>query len=199
MFSFTKKIMSSIFVVVSLISIQHANASGSSPVRHQPGGYEQVRPIFIPGSEEDMQTPGHEHYRDAERDIRHGDQYEPVQPRHECLLMSDRSEVDVCIGDKVVSRYGHKGKVIGINKSNNTVAIDLNDYSSHVLENVYQIYQGESGACVDGFCVGQRVVSKYGYPGTIIGVNPKTKYVAIDIDSYSSHVLEGIDTIYMGQ
>lgn len=93
--------------------------------------------------------------------------------------------LNLCVGDQVVSSDNYKGRVIGINPFNQKVVIDLDSYSTHYSYSIDQVFSGLD--CVADVCVGDDVVSPDNYKGRVIGVNPFSGQVSVDLYSYSTH------------
>ncbi len=102
----------------------------------------------------------------------------------------------VCPGDRVVSADNYTGTVIGVNPYRQSVVIDLDSYVSHYTYDIRAIYV--TRGCVLNLCVGDYVVSADNYRGRVIGINPFTSKVVLDLNSYVSHYSYDIDDVFSG-
>jgi hypothetical protein len=102
----------------------------------------------------------------------------------------------LCPGDRVVSPDNYTGRVLGVNPSRGTAVLDLDDFSSNYSYSINAIYVTDG--CVVNLCVGDRVTSSDNYTGWVIGINPHTFKVVLDLDLFSSHYAYHIDAIHSG-
>lgn len=108
------------------------------------------------------------------------------------------SAPSICNGTRVVSPGGEVGTVIGVNRSKGTAVVDLDNYTDHSIFEVEELFIATKNQCTDGHCTGTRVVSPGAELGTVIGVNPNTHKVAVDLDDYTDHSIVEAAKLYFG-
>ncbi len=89
----------------------------------------------------------------------------------------------LCANDVVISKSGYVGKVIGVKPRSSKVAVKWSTtpkgYSTNNRSTVRVEEISVGRGCLSYFCVNDTVVSKSGYVGYIIGLNPHTSSAAI--------------------
>jgi hypothetical protein len=103
--------------------------------------------------------------------------------------------VNLCMGDRVVSPENYRGRVIGVNPYSRRVAVDLDSFGSHYSYDIDEVFSGFG--CVDEICVGDDVVSPDNYPGRVIGINPYSGKVSVDLNSFGSHYSYDYSDIFL--
>lgn len=101
----------------------------------------------------------------------------------------------LCPGDSVVSPTNITGQVIGVNAYEQRVSVDLDFYSNNASYSIRDVFAGFG--CMHSVCVGDRVVSPTNITGTVIGLNPYSRQVSVDLDFYSNNASYDLDSIFL--
>jgi len=105
---------------------------------------------------------------------------------------------NICPNDKVISRSGFVGNVIGINPNNNNVSVhwtqDTNGYSKNFRETLDFTSLYITKGCYRDLCLGDIVFSQSGYVGEVVAHNQFQDKVSVhwtqDTNGYSKNFRE---------
>jgi preprotein translocase subunit YajC len=101
----------------------------------------------------------------------------------------------ICPGDTVVDSSGYQGRVAAVNPFQKTAAVN---YGGSTNENHEYANLALGVGCIDGVCVGDRVVDSSGYAGHVVGVNPYNDTLAINYGGSTSELHE-VNDVALGQ
>jgi hypothetical protein len=102
----------------------------------------------------------------------------------------------ICPGDEAVNPYGQAGRITSVNPFDHKVTLTLKGLSIGSSFNVSEVLLAQG--CLEGICVGDQVVNPYGQPGTIAGVNPYKRQVALQLPGLSISSIFSVDDIGSG-
>ena len=112
----------------------------------------------------------------------------------QALACPHSQEMFICPGDKVVDQSGNIGRASGVNRFKNTISINYGG-SADGIENMRTVFLGVG--CIDGICVGDKVIDESGNRGRVDAVNPYNSMVAISYGG-SADGLERVNTLALG-
>lgn len=99
---------------------------------------------------------------------------------------------NICVGDRIVSPDNHTGIVIGVNPHLGKISVDIDNYEAH---DGYKINEVFVEGCLSGICSQDLIVTNRNDKGEVLGINPYTGLVALDLDNYDFHSVWTLESI----
>lgn len=99
----------------------------------------------------------------------------------------------LCPGDLVIAESGMGGKVQSVNPFKKKIFVKFDGYT-----NAYEYTPDTlaiASGCLEGYCVGDKVIVESGMEGRIAGVNPYSRQAAIKFDGYSNAYYFSVDDL----